>query len=344
MSLATKYRPQTWEDVTEQSTIVTILKKQIDTSEIQHVYLFTGGAGTGKTTCARIFANELNKGKGNPMELDAASNNSVDDIRNIIQQSKVQSMDSEYRIFILDEVHALSNNAWQALLKVLEEPPKKAIFIMCTTDPQRIPKTILSRVQRFDFKRISQEGIVDRLTEVLRREFDTNPDMQKNLVLTDTDALPYLARIANGGMRDALTLLDKCLAYSKELTVQHIVEALGTVDYSIMFDLTDAIDRHNSKWVIEIIEGIHADGKDLKQFIKDYMSFLLDINKYDIVHSFDYLQLPNTYEDTLKDSSAEWYITCRDLLPVIVKLNSEIKWDTQAKVAIEARLLGECLK
>ena len=120
MSLATKYRPQTWEDVTEQSAVVTILKNQLVTGEIQHAYLFCGSAGTGKTTCARICASEINKGKGNPLELDGASNNSVDDIRNIIQQSKVKSMDSEYRVFIIDECHMLSNSAWNAMLKLLE--------------------------------------------------------------------------------------------------------------------------------------------------------------------------------------------------------------------------------
>lgn len=170
MSLATKYRPQSWGDVTEQLSVITILQNQLNTGEIQHAYLFVGSAGCGKTTTARIFAKEINKGRGNPVELDGASNNSVDDVRKIIQQAKVKSMDSEYRIFILDEIHALSNNAWQALLKVLEEPPKTAIFIMCTTNPEKIPKTILSRVQRFDFKRISQQGIVERLKYVLNQE------------------------------------------------------------------------------------------------------------------------------------------------------------------------------
>ena len=170
-SLAIKYRPKTWSDVVEQSATKLILEQQLKQNEIQNAYLFCGGAGTGKTTCARIFASEINKGTGNPIELDAASNNSVDDIRGIIQQSRTASLDSEYKVFILDEVHALSNSAWQAMLKVLEEPPKKSIFIMCTTDPQKIPKTILSRVQRYDFQRISQQGIVNRLDKDFRRTY-----------------------------------------------------------------------------------------------------------------------------------------------------------------------------
>ena len=343
-ALATKYRPRTFDDVTEQGAVKTILEQQLSNGEVKNAYLFCGGAGTGKTTCARIFANEINKGKGNPLELDAASNNSVDDVRNIIQQAKVQSMDSEYRIFILDEVHALSNNAWQAMLKLLEEPPKKSIFIMCTTDPQKIPKTILSRVQRFDFKRISQAGIVERLKEILRREFDSNEEFQKELVAKDTDVLPYIAKIADGGMRDAITLLDKCLAYSKELTIENIIQALGTVDYEVFFELTDEINMKRADGVIKIIEKVHADGKDLKQFTKDYMAFLLDINKYDILKNFDYLQIPNTYETAMKNYPQGWYDTCRVLLPAVVRMNYAIKWETQPKVEIEARLLGECIK
>ena len=170
MSLATKYRPKTFDDVCEQDSVKVILKQQLESGEIQHAYLYVGSAGCGKTTCARIFSNEANKGRGNPIEIDAASNNSVDDVRNIIQQAKVKSMDSDYRIFILDECHMLSNSAWNAMLKLLEEPPKTAVFIMCTTDPQRIPRTILSRVQRFQFSRISQEGIVSRLCNILENE------------------------------------------------------------------------------------------------------------------------------------------------------------------------------
>ena len=169
-SLAIKYRPIVFDDVVEQSSIKVILQEQIRSKTIKNGYLFVGSAGTGKTTCARIFANEINEGHGTPIEMDAASNNSVDDIRNVIAQAQTKSLDSEYKIFIIDEAHSLSNSAWQAMLKTLEEPPAKSIFIFCTTDPQKIPKTILSRVQRYDFQRISQQGIVNRLRYIIEQE------------------------------------------------------------------------------------------------------------------------------------------------------------------------------
>ena len=169
-SLAIKYRPKTWEDVSEQSSTKLILQQQLQSGEVKNAYLFCGPAGCGKTTCARIFANDINHGEGNPIELDAASNNGVDDVREIINQAKTKSLDSEYKIFIIDECHALSNSAWQAMLKIIEEPPAKSIFIFATTNPERIPKTILSRVQRYDFNRISTEGVVDRLRYILDEE------------------------------------------------------------------------------------------------------------------------------------------------------------------------------
>lgn len=169
-ALAIKYRPHTWDEVTEQGSTKIILQQQLESGEVKNAYLFCGPAGCGKTTCARIFAHDINNGQGNPIELDAASNNGVDDVREIIQQAKTKSLDSEYKIFIIDECHALSNSAWQAMLKIIEEPPAKSIFIFATTDPQKIPKTILSRVQRYDFQRISQDGIVNRLKYILDEE------------------------------------------------------------------------------------------------------------------------------------------------------------------------------
>lgn len=166
-TLAVKYRPITFDDVTEQNNIKAIIKNQLDTNTIKNAYLFVGGAGTGKTTCARIFANEINKGQGNPIELDAASNNSVDDMRELISQAQTKSVDSEYKVFIVDECHMITTAGWNAILKLLEEPPAKSIFIFCTTDGSRIPLTILSRVQRYDFKLLSTKGIVERLKCVL---------------------------------------------------------------------------------------------------------------------------------------------------------------------------------
>lgn len=169
-SLAVKYRPKVFEDMTEQSAIKDILENQINTKTFQHGYLFTGPAGTGKTTSARIFANMINEGKGNPIEVDAASNSGVDNIRQIIEDAKRKPLDAEYKIFIVDECHSLSDSSWQALLKTLEEPPKFTIFIFCTTDPQKIPNTILSRVQRYNFQKISNEGIVKRLEDICEME------------------------------------------------------------------------------------------------------------------------------------------------------------------------------
>ena len=169
-TLAVKYRPKTFDDVTEQGSIKIILQQQLSSGEIKNAYLFCGPAGCGKTTCARIFANEINNGLGNPIEMDAASNSGVDDVRNIIQQAQTKSLDSEYKVFIIDECHSISNTGWQAFLKLIEEPPAKSIFIFCTTDPQKIPRTILSRVQRYDFTKISQKGIVDRLRYILENE------------------------------------------------------------------------------------------------------------------------------------------------------------------------------
>ena len=233
-SLAVKYRPTTFDDVVEQSATKVILQQQLNGDDIKNAYLFCGGAGTGKTTCARIFANEINEHKGTPIELDAASNNSVDDVRNIIQQAKTASMGSKYKLFIMDEVHALSNNAWQAMLKLLEEPPMRTVFIMCTTEVNKIPKTILSRVQRFDFQRISNDGIVKRLEYILTQE---KLDKQG---IDIYNALNYVSKLASGGMRDAITMLDKCLAYSSELSMENVLKALGIADYDTMMDFINA--------------------------------------------------------------------------------------------------------
>lgn len=348
-SLAVKYRPNNWDSVVEQDSTKVILQHQLECNEVQHCYLFVGGAGTGKTTTARIFANEINKGQGNPIELDAASNNSVDDMRELIQQAQTKSLNSEYKVFIIDECHMITVQGWNAILKLIEEPPVKSIFIFCTTDPQKIPKTILSRVQRYDFRRISQKGIVDRLTEIVVRENSQDYDDPNFRDIGDIvhypDAIEYIAKIADGGMRDAITLLDKCLAYSSELTLENVVKALGTVDYNLMFKLTDNIMcLHNDKkmnQVVDIIESIYDAGKDLKQFMKQYTYFLLDVLKYSIGCDWKYLNLPKLeeYEQWFNEMDDASYDICIDLLDCCKDLNVAIKYSTSPKLEIEAALL-----
>ena len=345
-ALAIKYRPKTWEEVSEQSATKLILEQQLVSKEVKNAYLFCGPAGCGKTTCARIFAHDINNGEGNPIELDAASNNGVDDVREIISQAKTKSINSEYKIFIIDECHALSNSAWQAMLKIIEEPPAKSIFIFCTTDPQKIPKTILSRVQRYDFQRISQQGIVNRLWRILEHE-DKGDKFNSDIVWVK-DAIEYIAKLADGGMRDAITLMDKCLAFSKDLTLDNVVKALGTTDYDTMFKLTDYLlemsGEDSIKFALQLIENIYNDGKDLKTFVKQYVQFLLDLSKYGIGCDWKYLQLPrlDEYEKWLEDCDDVTFQFINDWLSVFVNLNADIKWSQSVKYDIEAAIMIQC--
>lgn len=331
-ALAIKYRPQTFEDLTEQSAVVKILTNQIETNTIKHGYLFAGGAGTGKTTSARIFANMINKGAGTPIELDAASNNSVEDIRRLTEDAQTQSIDSEYKVFVIDECHSLSNQAWQAMLKTLEEPPAKAIFIFCTTNPERIPQTILSRVQRYNFQRISQEGIVTRLEYILTREISTVMPEYK-------DALEYIAKIADGGMRDAITLMDKCLSFSSDLTVENVIKALGVADYNTMFDLNNAFFENDKTKLIKIVSDVYSSGMDLKLFIKNYFEFLLDLNVYCLTKDLSMTKIPEIWVDEMKSyGSHEWSVS-NNLLTYITDLQSSIKWEQNPKAVIIAKFI-----
>ena len=220
-ALALKYRPKTFNDVVEQDAIKATLSQQLETGNIMNCYLFTGGAGTGKTSSGRIFANEINNGSGNIIEIDAASNNSVDDIRRIIEDAKYKSMTSKYKVYLIDEAHMITNAGWNAFLKTCEEPPANTVFIMATTDPQKIPNTILSRVQRYDFRKISFNGIVSRLKYIIENENNEGA----NITYEDS-AIEYIAKLADGGMRDSITLMDKCLSLSNELTLENVFEGM----------------------------------------------------------------------------------------------------------------------
>jgi DNA polymerase-3 subunit gamma/tau len=337
-ALAIKYRPKTFDDVVEQGAVKKILQEQLRTKTHQNCYLFTGGAGTGKTTCARIFANEINDHEGNPIEIDAASNNGVENVRDIIDNAKFKALDAAYKVYIIDECHMLSTGAWNAMLKLIEEPPAQTVFIFCTTDPQKIPATIISRVQRYDFQRITYQSVVARLKQILDWENETNQED----IIYDMEALGYIAKLADGGMRDAITLLDKCLSYDLNLSIKTVVESLGTVDYNIMFDLTDNIIDAKADEVVKIIEEAHRSGVDLKQFMKLYMNFLLDAYKYFLMGDFEYLQIPSTYEEALNGYTDEEYQDIKGLLDEVIRLNADIKWEPNPKPLIEATLILLC--
>lgn len=330
IALALKYRPSTFSDVTEQASVISILQNQITTKTHKNCYLFTGSAGTGKTTTARIFANELNQGKGTPIEIDGASNNGIDQVRIIIDQAKMKSLDSEYKVYIVDECHAVTNAGWQAMLKLIEEPPKNTIFIMCTTDPQKIPATILSRVQRYDFRKISLDGVINRLAHILDCE-----TQEGRPITFEEQAIEFIAKVADGGMRDAITLMDKCLSYNENLTMENVLQALGSSDYTTMCELLQGIGKRDIKKCITIVEGVYNSGLDLTQFIKQFWLFVLDVYKYHLFQDFRYLQLPVTLKEEL-DSLIQ--VTPLDLLDNLMQLNADLKRETNVKQYVEATL------
>lgn len=339
-TLAVKYRPKTFDDVVEQTAIKDILMDQIETETFQHSYLFCGPAGCGKTTAARIFAADINKGKGTPIEVDAASNNGVDNVRDIIDGARRKALDSDYKVYIIDECHMLSTGAWNAMLKLLEEPPKTTVFIMCTTDPQKIPATILSRVQRYNFSKISLDNIVSRLQHIIGAENDEiltegGPD---GAFEADDEAIQYIAKLADGGMRDAITMMDKCLSLSPVLTVESVVKALGTVDYNTHFDLLLKMETGTKDSAVKVIEDVYNSGKDLKQFIKQFQYFVLDVCKYLMFKDFKYVSIPALpeYQEKLEDEDMELALAVLDW---VRQLNSDIKWESNPKAIAETAII-----
>lgn len=343
-SLAVKYRPKTFSDVVSQDSVKQILMNQLENDEYKNAYLFCGGAGTGKTTTARIVANEMNKGKGNPIEIDGASNNGVDNIREIIDKCKSKSLDSKYKVFIIDEVHMLSVGAFNALLKTLEEPPAGAIFILCTTDPQKIPSTILSRVQRFDFKRIPTDLIVARHEYIIRseNEYIHNQGGVDGAITYETAALEYIAKLADGGMRDSITMLDKVLDYTSDVTMAAVVDALGATDYDVFFDMLYAIYESKPLDVLKITTEAHKSGKDLKLFVRNFTNFVLDVIKYQLAKDVNLTYLPTTYTDDLEEAADIPKEVLMNILEYMNKLSGAIKWESAPKPLIEAELILLC--
>lgn len=336
--LANKYRPKRFEDVSEQGAIKTIIENQIKDNDIRNAYLFCGGAGTGKTTCARIVADMINDGKGKPIELDAASNNSVDDVRKIINDSKFKALDSKYKIYIIDECHSLSNAAWQAMLKLLEEPPASTIFIFCTTDPQKIPRTILSRVQRYNFQRISKEGIIKRLKYIIDCENEEMCD-KAGVITYEDAAIDYIAKQAQGGMRDAITTLDKCLQYNKNLSLENVVKVLssGVTPYEL-YDFTKLLLSKNAEAAIRKLNEFFMSGIDMGLLLNMYFEFLLNLQKYLILNNTSVSNLPN---DILESCPKNITNQIRDYTQKLYNVINAPKMDI--KVLLEAWVIERCI-
>lgn len=284
LALYRKYRPKDFEDVISQPHITTTLANEIKTNHIAHAYLFTGSRGTGKTTCSQILAKAVNclePKEGQPchecdickgiedgsildvVEIDAASNNGVDNIRDLRDEANFTPVSCKYRVYIIDEAHMLSTGAFNALLKILEEPPSHVIFILATTEVHKIPVTILSRCQRFDFHRINTKDITDRLLEISRKEpFDL-----------DAEAASLIARLADGGMRDALSLLDQCAAYSSEVVLDTVTQAAGIADREYLYSFNQAVITRDAAKAFTLIDELHEKSKDLERLCEELIRF-----------------------------------------------------------------------
>lgn len=349
-ALYRKWRPTSFEEVRGQDHIVKTLKNQINSGRIGHAYLFCGTRGTGKTSIAKIFARAVNcehpvdgspcgecsmcrqiaEGASlNVVEIDAASNNGVENIRDIREQVQYPPTDGRYRVYIIDEVHMLSIGAFNALLKTLEEPPSYVIFILATTEVHKIPITILSRCQRYDFKRISIDTIAGRLAELTQAE----------QIDVDDRALRYVARAADGSMRDALSLLDQCVAFhfGEKLTYDNVLEVLGAVDNRVFGKLFQAVLASDTKACIREIEEMIIQGRDLSQLVNDfvwYMRNLLIAKTTD--EPGDMLDMSEENLAVLKEEAAGVDTeTLMRYIRIFSELSGQLRYASQKRILVE---------
>ena len=290
MALYRKWRPDTFEEVKGQDHVVTTLKNQIINNRIGHAFLFCGTRGTGKTSIAKLFAKAVNcehpingspcnecaacraiadGSSMNVIEIDAASNNGVDNIRQIREEVQYSPSEGKYKVYIIDEVHMLTQGAFNALLKTLEEPPAYVIFILATTESHKIPITISSRCQKYEFRRISVETISDRLMELLGRE----------QIEAEKKAVDYIAKAADGSMRDALSILDQCIAFNigKELTYENVLDTIGAVDIDVFARLLDCVIKLDVVGAIDLVDEVVWQGRELSRFVSEFTWFLRNV-------------------------------------------------------------------
>jgi len=356
-ALYRKYRPDTFEKVIGQDHIVRTLKNQMITGRVSHAYLFCGTRGTGKTSTAKIFAkaiNCLNPVDGEPcgkcemcramqegrsvnvIEIDAASNNGVDNIREIREEVKYPPAEGKYKVYIIDEVHMLSSGAFNALLKTLEEPPAHVIFILATTDPQKVPATIHSRCQRFDFRRINSGQIVSTLKKYIDNE---NVDI-------DDEALQYVAQLGDGSMRDSLSILDQCLSfyYGEKITAQKVMEISGAVDDGVLFDMVDILLERNCKKALETVDEIMASGRDTVNFVDELIGHLRNLLVISASKDAESI-LDMSAEKTDRLALQAKKISSDEIIYYIKELSliaADMKYASNKRVALEVGLIKLC--
>ncbi|MDE5893812.1 MAG: DNA polymerase III subunit gamma/tau [Acetatifactor sp.] len=356
-ALYRKFRPDTFANVKGQDHIVTTLKNQIRANRIGHAYLFTGTRGTGKTTVAKILARTVNcenptedgpcgecatcrsiaaGASMNVVEIDAASNNGVDNIREIVDEVSYSPTEGKYKVYIIDEVHMLSIGAFNALLKTLEEPPSYVIFILATTEVHKLPITILSRCQRYDFKRISIDTITARMQQLIEAE----------QVQVEEKALRYIAKVADGSMRDALSLLDQCIAFhlGSELTYDKVLDVLGAVDTEVFSRLLRCVLEQDVLGCVQLLEEIVMQGRELTQFVTDFTWYLRNLM---LVQSSDNL------EDVI-DMSSDNLVRLKEeaamvdmnriirYIRIFSELSGQIRYASQKRILVEIALIKLC--
>lgn len=357
IALYRKWRPITFDDVVEQSGVVSILKNAVKQDRVGHAYLFCGTRGTGKTTIAKIFSRAINCLQpidGNPcntcevcqgilnqslldvIEIDAASNNGVDNIRDIIEEIAYVPTRARFKVYIIDEVHMLSTGAFNALLKTLEEPPAHAVFLLATTDPQKLPATILSRCQRFEFKRISTDSIVERLRIICD---DAKVDAK-------TEALYFIAQAADGGLRDAISILDQCLsAGGTNLTLAEVQTLLGATDETFLADVVRAVAQNQVEQTLLLVDQMTKAGKEIPDFVSAMISYLRNLLVTKATGSAAGLGMVTTGNQTDLQELAKLVGTEQLIFYIntLSRLEKDLKWSSQKKILLEVGLMQMCM-
>ena len=360
-ALYRRYRPARFEDFVGQEAVIKTLRSQVMSGRIAHAYLFCGTRGTGKTSTAKVFARAVNcehPENGDPcgecatcralseessldiLEIDAASNNGVDEIRDLREKVKYPPQVGRYRVYIIDEVHMLSAGAFNALLKTLEEPPAYVVFILATTEPQKLPATILSRCQHFDFHRIPMNQIIARMKVAVEQEG----------IAAEDAALARIARAAEGGMRDAWSIMDMCLGYAQEdgagLTEALVLRVLGAADRGFLFDFADRLIGADAAGALEMIDGMMRMGREVQVFVRDVSAHLRALMLADVCgeeHAADLLDV--TQEDAaayVAQARRTSHTRLMRMLDLFLASETDMKWASQPRFALETAAIRAC--